>query len=175
MQPLVSIIVGAAIALIPLWINIRGERKRTNRSWLEQTYVIDGIDKLITHLMTLELQVSNHMSTKPYIPISATNEVPVEAIARVRFLLKSPVLVSFLKEVYRCLEDTNTAVIFLYADALKSLIDECIDLRAWFLALIELKPIGKNVFIDAFYYRERIEKMVDMLHQEIASIDQNKQ
>jgi hypothetical protein len=96
-------IIGAVIALVAIWLKEVFEKKKSVQSWFEQYYIIEGVDRLISHFLILESSVyernlanilgSSSTASITAEPLSPDVIAKVEAIFQNRIFLVSALFI----------------------------------------------------------------------------------
>ena len=98
-QTLVGTIVGGFIVIATNWISSQRESRRATQEWYEQTYLTDGIDLVIAHLISIRFKIHDHAYPDLNVQVDSADTVPVNALARYQSLLKDamlPTLIAYL-------------------------------------------------------------------------------
>lgn len=85
-ESLIGTLVGGLIALASLWLRERLDRRRDTQAWYEDYYVTEGIDRLRSYFMMVELQLIDFYATGS-VKNSSLPPVPYESVTRVVSLL----------------------------------------------------------------------------------------
>ena len=112
---ILAIVLGPAIgvltALGAIWLKEVFDRRRAVQLWFEQTYVEDGIDRLVWYLKTFEIYLyklmadSNFpqvegMAWTPHINLDIVDKLPIDVLIRVETLLGTNAFTAITANLY---------------------------------------------------------------------------
>lgn len=108
-------IVGGLITLSAFWLKERVDRARLAQEWFEQTYVVEGVDRLLYHVGIERLQLNTMLAASQLsellggkeplpgierLPRDRTAEaLPVQALVRLELLIGVPSLTALVFDV----------------------------------------------------------------------------
>lgn len=142
---IIATVVGGLIVIVPNWVNKRTESKKTTQEWYDQTYIIEGIDPLITYYQRLSLSMFNKASG--YTMSIAEEDIPIAAISKVRILLKaySPLLNIILKSHWHLSHTEDVDMLQDVGMTLQHAVEAFLDYRRQLIAEIP-KARGSKYF-----------------------------
>jgi hypothetical protein len=82
-------LIGAAVALVAIWLKEIYDRRRELQTWYEEHYLREGLDRITSHIMAVEYCL-NANPDDPAVPEEVL-KLPVEAITRIQVALQSDV------------------------------------------------------------------------------------
>jgi hypothetical protein len=77
-------LIGAAIALLSIWLKEMLDRRRNLQAWYEDQYVRNGLDQISSHIMAVKYNLVANPDN-PSIPAEMLI-LPVEAITKIRLM-----------------------------------------------------------------------------------------
>ena len=80
-------ILAAVFVVVGIALKERYDRRRSAQLWYEEYYVTEGLDRLISYLMTVEMVIGN-IQTNPDLSALKLEAIPYEAITRMQILLR---------------------------------------------------------------------------------------
>lgn len=87
LRAIIGPIIAAVFVVVGIASKERYDRRRAAQLWYEQYYITEGLDRLISYLMTVEILVSN-IHTNPDLSVLKLDAIPYEAITRMQVLLR---------------------------------------------------------------------------------------
>ncbi len=104
-------IIGAITAVVAIWFKEVFEKKKNVQLWFEQTYIIEGIDRLLWYLKTHEIYYTKLLATNetikladgrilPYLKLDLLDELPVDAIIKVENLFGTNLYTAITLNLY---------------------------------------------------------------------------
>jgi hypothetical protein len=104
--------IGGAIALGSMWIKELIDRRKAAQVWYEQYYITEGIDRLLSHVRIMDLQLATLVRANEMVSILRTNELypgvekslkseaheafPLEALVRLETLLDDSLITAVI-------------------------------------------------------------------------------
>lgn len=82
-------LIGAAVALVAIWLKEIYDRRRELQTWYEEQYLREGLDRITSHIMAVEYCLNANPDDPP-VPEEML-KLPVEAITRIQIALQSDV------------------------------------------------------------------------------------
>lgn len=107
-------IIGAIVAISAIWIKEKFDDRKNSQTWFEQTYIFDGIDKVLAYLRFRDIQLVKLLSIRQMIEIRGKplaegldtlpqNEelevIPVEALVKIETLLNDFVFTGLISTI----------------------------------------------------------------------------
>ena len=103
-----GVLLGGTITIAGLWFKELFDRQRSIQSWYEQTFITEGVDRLILHLSVLDdalYDLSTGVSTK----INELAPYPHESVERLRMLFPRSGIY-LLRDVHQQIEGTREGI-----------------------------------------------------------------
>src|SRR5436305_475095 len=102
----IGIVLGGGITIWGIWAKELFDNRKAAQSWYEQSYIVDGIDRLLAYVKIKHIQLTRLLATrqliemkgslpplglKEILPTHETVEIfPLEPLVRLEILLKIP-------------------------------------------------------------------------------------
>jgi hypothetical protein len=87
LRAIIGPIIAAIFVVIGIALKERYDRRRTAQLWYEQYYITEGLDRLISYLMTVEMVIGS-IHTNPDLSVLKLEAIPYEAFTRMQILLR---------------------------------------------------------------------------------------
>lgn len=158
-QTLVATVVGGCIVIVTNWLNRKGERKEAVQEWYERTYLVGGIDPLVTYYQNLAFTLISKAGENA-MPATAS-DIPVEALGKIRVLLKGEVtpLNIILSAYYLLTECTEKETLREASQTLLKAVEVMATFRVELTELIANRVRKKHAQIDASSLIKKLEKI----------------
>lgn len=87
LRAIIGPIIAAVFVVVGIALKEAYDRKRTAQLWYEQYYITEGLDRLISYVMTVEMAIPN-LHYNPDLSVLTPQAVPYEAITKMQIILQ---------------------------------------------------------------------------------------
>jgi hypothetical protein len=95
-EPIIGPVIGAVVAVSAIWVKELLERHKNSQFWFEETYIRQGIDRLLEYLRLYDVQLVLLLHGRDVLLLNESAEtshiskpLPIEALIRIETLLKT--------------------------------------------------------------------------------------
>ncbi len=157
-------VVGGLIVITTNWITTKGKRRQEIKEWYEKTYVTEGIDPILIHLLSLGVYFYDK-SRGGFVRVQNIDTIPVEAMVRLLILFDDGVVIDIISVCHALLtvkdKKLNSEAAKLTDNAWTALRD----FRNELLEVIATQVRTKHYVVDVSQVLENLDEMRTQLRK----------